>query len=102
MEEADVEWLRNASSERFGHQHFRRFQRSRNWILQNPDIVSLWKFAVQLNDTSQEEKWSLCESQCDVEHTQLIVDLRIHTGQLYLEMAHLCSTQCGRDVASAS
>jgi hypothetical protein len=44
IHEADVDWLRNTASERFGH------QRSRNRILQNPDIAFV-EIAVQFNDT---------------------------------------------------
>jgi len=84
-DEADVEWLRNAASERFGHQHFRRFKRSRNRILQNPDIVTLWKFAVQLNDTYHKKKSGVSVSfYCPnvTWNIQLTVDLCIHRTTL--------------------
>jgi hypothetical protein len=55
-DEADVEWLRNAASEHFGHQHFWCFEHSQNRILQNPDIVTMWKFVVQLNDAYHKKK----------------------------------------------
>jgi hypothetical protein len=47
VDEDDVEWLKASARERFGHEDFRRFQRRRHRVLQNLEIVALWKFAAQ-------------------------------------------------------
>jgi hypothetical protein len=56
VDEDDVEWLRTSASERFGHEHFQRFQRRRHRVLQNVDIVALWQFAAQFCEAYHTKK----------------------------------------------
>jgi hypothetical protein len=56
VDEDDVEWLRTSASERFGHEHFQRFQRCRHRVLQNADIIALWQFAAQFCEAYHTKK----------------------------------------------
>ena len=47
VDEDDMEWLKASAHECFGHEDFQHFQRRRHWVLQNLEIVALWKFAAQ-------------------------------------------------------
>ncbi|KAF8239771.1 hypothetical protein L208DRAFT_1374597 [Tricholoma matsutake] len=73
VDEDDVEWLKASARKRFGHEDFQCFQCHCHRVLQNLEIVALWKFAAQF---------------CSAYHTKKSGGS--YDWQYHYENAHLC------------